>query len=526
MENKREKPPVIIFLLNHSTKYAILIPVFFTFVVQVSILNGDFFSDDYMYFYRAANSGFWRFLFDPFANQIMPVRHVILYVFFCLFGLQASYYFILAFITHLLNVFFLYVVIKRITDNNLLAVFFSTLWGIALINRGTLEWFSAYGHVLATCFLLLILVDVSKLARGTESPGNFMLVRWSVLLVLSAFSWGVGIGIAVIFFISACFFLFHLKKRIRTSLIMLIPALLVILIYALIQRIIIWRSAADSFVFEFPYDNPLFWISSIKLFLAKLSYAVSMLLIGPFIINASHELIISYCITGLFASVMVYVFIKSSVYQRNLILGLMVLLLVTCGIFSFAKAWISEVLKLSFRSTVVSPWHYYMMTILVALLLGIACSLFIKTEKIKSNIIPISIMTLLLIVIFIASFVPAHYFYNKHGVNCKNEYYAIVEELKAGTTNLKQNESIYFRNKMTKSIRVPFQTDKNFDFPGLAAIYMIARFEGKFDGRNVYFIEENRALAKNLLADKDSAISKIILPVKSDVSYQVIDISY
>jgi len=407
----------------------------------------------------------------------------------------------------------------------MLASIFSSLWGIALINRGTLGWFSAYGHVLATCFLLLILVDIAKLAREKKSPGTEMLLRWSVLLIVAAFSWGVGIGIALSFFLSAWFLLFHLKQRLKVSLILLVPAMVVIVIYALIQTIVL-QNANDSFVLEFPYDNLFFWTSSIKLFLAKMSYSASTIIAGQFIINSDHELIISYCITCIFIVIVIYLLIKSSEYHRNLIVGIMVLLITICGLFSFSKAWISELLKLSFRSVVVSPWHYYLTTLLVALMLSIACSHFIESEKIKSKIIPISLMLLYFAVLFGVSSVPAAFFYDMHGVKCRNEYSAIVDEVEASTAPVKHHENIYIHNEMTKNIRIPFQTEKNFDFPGLAAVYLIARFEGKFSNQNILFIEDNPDLAQKLLKDKNTAISKIVVPKKTDTPYKVVDISY
>ena len=135
-------------------------------------------------------------------------------------------------------------------------------------------------------------------------------------------------------------------------------------------------------------------------------------------------------------------------------------------------------------------------------------------------------MALFLVVVFAASSSPAYFFYDMHGVKCRNEYSAIIEEVKARTVSLTHHESIYIQNEMTKSIRIPFQTEKSYDFPGFVAVYMIARFEGKFDGQNIYFIEDNPDLAQKLLSDKDTAISKIILPKKDDIPYQVTDFSF
>ena len=64
---------------------------------------------------------------------------------------------------------------------------------------GSLNWFSVYGHVLATTGVAWMLCDVARPSRQEGPLSPWVQVRWYFVLLLTATSFGVGLGAAAAF---------------------------------------------------------------------------------------------------------------------------------------------------------------------------------------------------------------------------------------------------------------------------------------------------------------------------------------
>ena len=120
------------------------------------------------------------FLLSPFGGHNYLVRNLIFYLTYHVIGLRADLYFWCVLITHLLNVALLFGLVRVLTGSATLACFGAVLWGTSPLQEGTLGWYTAYGHVLATTVMLLVLLSdrpAGRQRRRATNPDGVALVR-------------------------------------------------------------------------------------------------------------------------------------------------------------------------------------------------------------------------------------------------------------------------------------------------------------------------------------------------------------
>jgi len=158
-----------------------------------------FFSDDFVHLASIASDRAAVFLLSPFGGHNYLVRNLIFYLTYHAIGLRADLYFWGVLLTHLLNVALLFGLVRLLTGSATLACFGAVLWGTSPLQEGTLAWYAAYGHVLATTVMLLVLLSVARLAATGTRPRTCTAWLWFALLVLGTTLYGVGIGAALTF---------------------------------------------------------------------------------------------------------------------------------------------------------------------------------------------------------------------------------------------------------------------------------------------------------------------------------------
>src|SRR5262249_62288224 len=84
--------------------------------------------------------------------------------------MQPEPYFWIVLLTHLLNVWLLFRVLRNVTGSLALGCFGATLWGTSPAQVGTLGWYSVYGQVLVATVLLVVLGGVTARAAARAAP--------------------------------------------------------------------------------------------------------------------------------------------------------------------------------------------------------------------------------------------------------------------------------------------------------------------------------------------------------------------
>jgi len=178
---------------------ATLVPVLLAACIYFPITRSFFYADDFVCLLSIRNDGFLRFVLRPFAGHDLVVRNLVFYASAWLFGLRAELFFWTVLLTHLLNVWLLYRVLRNLTASVPLACVGAALWGTSPVLLGTLGWYSVYGQVLVVSALLVVLDRVTRLAATGDAPGAWAAGGWYVLLLLGSACFGTGVGVALAF---------------------------------------------------------------------------------------------------------------------------------------------------------------------------------------------------------------------------------------------------------------------------------------------------------------------------------------
>ena len=149
---------------------AAIVPVALAAWVYFPITRSYFWADDFVCLASIRNDGFLDFVLRPFGGHNLLVRNLAFYVSYQLFGLEAGRYFWTVLLTHLLNVFLLFRILRNLTRSLTLACFGAALWGTSPVDYGALGWYAVYGQVLAATLLLVVLDQLTALAADGRLP--------------------------------------------------------------------------------------------------------------------------------------------------------------------------------------------------------------------------------------------------------------------------------------------------------------------------------------------------------------------
>ena len=139
------RPPVRVPARWHPL---VLVSLALAFWVYHPITRFYFFADDFVHLASIENDGMATFVLSPFGGHNFLVRNLVFLASWKLFGLHASFYHWTALLTHLLNVFLLFGILRTLTRSVPIACFGSALWGTTPLAAGTIGWYAMYGQAL------------------------------------------------------------------------------------------------------------------------------------------------------------------------------------------------------------------------------------------------------------------------------------------------------------------------------------------------------------------------------------------
>jgi len=208
-----------------------LVPPAVAFVAHGSITGATFWQDDFLHLYDMQNGSLLQFLVTPHAGHLYVIRNLVFALSHALFGLRAEGYMWAVLLTHMLNSHLLYRVLCLQTENPSIACAGSTLWAAMYVHRSVIGWYAVYGQVLAGTTLLL-----SLYLMNTAPPGAVATRRWilcAALLLIGSMCFGVGIALALTFWLVAAIELRDRAQR-RRAVAVLSPLVVIVpLLYGL-----------------------------------------------------------------------------------------------------------------------------------------------------------------------------------------------------------------------------------------------------------------------------------------------------
>lgn len=155
-----------------------------------------FFQDDIGILIQLASIPFPQIIFEPQAERFLPIFRLFSLLEFKLFGLEFTYYVLVAFLIHLLNCFLLWKLSYQIVRNKYFAWIAVSLFAVNLTHVESLLWWSAHGELLAMTFLATAFFLWYRFVTTDSLRALFLSIP---LLLFSGFTYGVGVGLGIIF---------------------------------------------------------------------------------------------------------------------------------------------------------------------------------------------------------------------------------------------------------------------------------------------------------------------------------------
>ena len=139
-------------------------------VLYRSLLGVYFFADDFQVLMNLRDGNLPYFLMRPFGGHNMVVRNALFGLSYAAFGVRPEWFYLTVLLTHAVNVWLLFRVLRNMDVDAAVACLAAVLWATSPMHAGTLAWYCTFGHPLVTTVLLVVLDDLTRLARRGTPP--------------------------------------------------------------------------------------------------------------------------------------------------------------------------------------------------------------------------------------------------------------------------------------------------------------------------------------------------------------------
>ena len=180
--------------------------------------------------------------------------YVIFYLTDLLFGANPLPYFVGVLALHLLNTMLLFAVIRRLSGSDLAACVGAALWGVCPTHEGSLGWYSVFGHVVLATTVLWLLYDLAGVERNGP-PGWATRIRWVILILVGATSFGVGLATGLVFPLVAWLMMPPIRERRAVVVQFVVVALFIPVLYVFLHRLFQGPKIAVEIPFEIAVQN-------------------------------------------------------------------------------------------------------------------------------------------------------------------------------------------------------------------------------------------------------------------------------
>jgi hypothetical protein len=165
-------------------------------LVFAPVTHSSFHGEDFVDLFSIANDPFLVFTFRPFGGHALVARNIVYYGLFQTFGFWPFPFFVLALLTHVVNVALLYALVLELTERRMLACVGALAWGTCPGNDAVIGFYWVYGHLLATTVALAVFLDLARWRHHGDVPATWRLLLWIAAAAIAATSYGVGLGVA------------------------------------------------------------------------------------------------------------------------------------------------------------------------------------------------------------------------------------------------------------------------------------------------------------------------------------------
>src|SRR4029453_4523820 len=182
VERAQPRPVIGVWRRHWAAPAAALIPVALAAYVQFPATRSCFRADDYVNLYQINNYSLFQYLIIPNAGHLLVARNAVFYLCWLLFGPAQAPYLWLAYLTHLLNVWFVFRRIEVFTNSRAAALLGAALWGACPLHAA-IGYYAVYGHVMVGTIVLVILLQSGRAAGAGAPPPPLRTAVWYGLAI-------------------------------------------------------------------------------------------------------------------------------------------------------------------------------------------------------------------------------------------------------------------------------------------------------------------------------------------------------
>jgi hypothetical protein len=483
-----------------ARRWLVLPPLVLAAVVYYPVTGAYFFADDFLNLYHIANRPLVEYLVTPNGGHILVTRNAIFFLTAKLFGAQPAPYYWSALLTHLLNVWLLYRLVRLLTGRPALASFGACLWGISPSVEGTIGWYSVYGHALVAVALLIILHQaVERAAQGTP-PSLGTRVVWYGLALGAATSFGTGTGIALVLPAALWLLGFPSTRRRRA-----VPLLTLVVTVPVLYALLMWayETLAQTQVFGLRHTQLLLahWETIPRYLGHFIALGFTRLVLG-FAFRPSLPMSVWY---GLSAGLLVVVLLALRTAPRRMsrpLLACVVLLLGCYGTVAAGRSYYLSTLSPEFL-VLLSRYHY-VGELLLCLILCLALHSLLPSPPRWAGRALLAAWYGLAFGAWLR-WAPA---IDQHE-QARNDTREALTAIRAAIEARAPGETVYIDNRRFESLPLPALW-----FPGWAAVFTIFHPDNSVEGRRVYFVERRPAVRARM-ADGRRTAALVVAPAEA-----------
>jgi hypothetical protein len=464
-----------------------LLPVFLAAWRFHPITRNYFYGDDLYNLYEIVNRGLVEYLIKPYGMHLLAARNTVFFVCYELFGTSTAPYFWVVLLTHALNVFLLFDILRLFTGP-WLACLGALLWGLSPVDEGALGWFSVYGQVLATTLILWVLRRLAQVANG-RSASRLAPWRWAALLVVAAMSFGTGIGAAMVFPLVALILL--PASRVRRHSLAAFAAVAVALpfLYTGLHRIAQMYHAPNTGMMGHPLAvlRVLPGVSVLTFHLV--ACGLTNLLLNPFWDPVPYPSPVSYAVAAAAGIAAVATLIVSDPARRRQLLAVLALGLACYGIIAVGRISFFSVLG---TRIVTSARYHYAATAFLS-----AAVLLMLATAVRRHPLPRRWASAFWAAALALNVLP--YALLPHPIDHHDQPRAAAKralsDIQRGIGAAPPGADVVIQNRRFNGVG-PLMFNRPDLFPGLAGVFAVYFPKTVVDGRRVFFVlTDRKALA-------------------------------
>jgi len=471
------------------------------------IIHNYFRYDDFFCLFRIVNGQALRFVFEPTGGHLLIVRNAVFWLFFQLFGTRSEYYFAAVLLTHLVNVVLLFEIIRHLTASARLACFGASLWGVSPVSEGALGWYAVYGHVLATTLALGAVWWVVRRPAGAPPFGWRAALGWWLLLLAAAASFGVGIGMALVF--PAVVLLLAGRRGLQPAawaIVLAIP-LSVVAAYQLgdaYQKGLYGQQALDASAVAAMTS---YWRSVGGMLLHLVGYGIASLLLGIGRLYVTYPVGPAWVAVAVFAGTVGLALAAGAAVERRHLLACALMVLGTYGVVALGRGPLYIVLGSlgADRAATVSRYHYLGPAPLSAML---CLALAWIAARPAARRLP----GLALLAVWIAAAAPCAWANSAtidSFTNSRLETERVVQLMRDQIAAAPPGQAVSIKNVTFASTGFLLMADGR-RFPGWVAVFEIFFPENVVDGRRVFFVTDDPGVVAE--AAPGTRLASLLLP--------------